>query len=92
MEMSWIQILVIAFGNIAWMLPVFFWVRSESRADARHFDQETKELRREMVDVMRGFQSSIDAMKEEGKIFREQWAFESRDFHGRLCTIEERRK
>ncbi len=73
MEMNWLQVIVIAFGNIAWMLPVFFWLRSESRADARHFDQETKEIRREMIDVMRSIQE------------------EMKDFHGRLCAIEERR-
>ena len=59
---------------------MFYWNRTEARADSRHFNQETKELRREMIDVMRGFQSSIDAIKEESK-----------DFHGRLCSIEERR-
>jgi len=74
MEMSWIQILVIAFGNMAWMFPVFIWVRSEARADARHFDQETKELRRDVVDILRAIQN------------------EMKDFHGRLCAIEERRK
>lgn len=75
--MTWLQVLVITFGNIAWMLPLFCWLRSESRADARHFDQETKEIRREMIDIMRGFQSSIDAIQQEIK-----------DFHGRLCKIE----
>ena len=72
--MDWLQVCVLAFGNIAWMLPVFLWARSESRADARHFDQETKEIRREMVDIMRSIQE------------------EMKDFHGRLCAIEERRK
>ena len=91
MEMSWLQILILAFGNLAWMLPVFFWIRAESRADARHFDQETKELRREMIDIMRGMEGSVSAIREECKVFREQWAAESKDFHGRLCAIEERR-
>ena len=74
--MEWTQfiILIVAMGGM------FFWNRTEARADSRHFDIETKELRREMIDVMRGFQSSIDAIKEEQK-----------DFHGRLCAIEERR-
>jgi hypothetical protein len=85
MEMSWVQILVIAFANLAWMLPVFFWVRAEARTDARHFDNETKQLRREMIDIMRSIQ-------EDGRNFREQWACESKDFHGRLCAIDERRK
>lgn len=73
MELSWIQVLVITFGNLAWMLPLFFWTRSEARADARHFDQETKEIRRDLIDCMRAIQE------------------EMKDFHGRLCSIEERR-
>lgn len=72
MEMSWLQVLVIAFGNLAWTLPLFLWCRSEARSDARHFDQENRELRRELIDCMR----SID--------------LEIKDFHGRLCAIEER--
>lgn len=82
--MSWIQILVIAFGNVAWMLPVFFWVRSESRADARHFENETKELRRELIDVMR----SIDA---EMRDFHGRLERQDAEFRMRLCAIEERR-
>jgi Flp pilus assembly protein TadB len=72
--MDWLQVLVIIFGNAAWVLPVFFWVRSEARADARKSDQDNKELRRDLVEVMR----SIDK--------------EMKDFHGRLCDIEARRK
>jgi hypothetical protein len=85
--MEWVQfiILIVAMGGM------FFWNRTEARADARHFDQETKELRREMIDVMRGFQTSVDAIKEDGRMFREQWAAESKDFHGRLCSIAERK-
>jgi len=72
--MTWVQILVIGFGNLAWMLPLFLWVRSEARSDARQFNQENRELRRELIDCMR----SIDQ--------------EIKDFHGRLCSIEEKRK
>lgn len=72
--MEWSHVLGIILGNAAWTLPLFFWNRAEARADARKSDQENKELRREMIDIMR----SIDA--------------EMKDFHGRLCAIEERRK
>lgn len=67
--MEWTQfiILVLAMGGM------FFWNRTEARADSRHFDQETKELRREMIDIIRSMEQ------------------ESKDFHGRLCSIEERR-
>lgn len=56
------------------MLTLFLWNRGESNTDRRHFATEVKELRRELIDVMRGIS---DEMK---------------DFHGRLCAIEERRK
>ena len=60
--MEWTHVLGIILGNAAWMMPLFFWNRSESRADARHYDAETKHLRRELIDVVR-------AMQEESKDF-----------------------
>ena len=50
------------------MLGLFFWNRSESRADIRHMDlklESTRELVRAIHDEMK-------------------------DFHARLCTLEER--
>lgn len=73
MEMSWIQVLVIAFGNLAWVLPMFLWLRSEANAD-----------RRDIVNL-------IIEMKNESSRFREDMAKETKEFHGRLCAIEERR-
>lgn len=43
--MDWLQVIVIVFGNAAWILPVFFWVRSESRADIRHMDNKLDAIR-----------------------------------------------
>ena len=60
--MDWTHVLGIILGNAAWMMPLFLWNRSESRADARHYDAETKQLRRELIDVVR-------AMQEESKDF-----------------------
>jgi uncharacterized membrane protein len=61
--MDWLQVLVIVFGNAAWVLPVFFWVRSESNADRRDIVNLIVEIKNEM-----------------------------RDFHGRMCAIEENKK
>lgn len=72
--MEWYHIFGIVLGNLTWILPIFFWVRAESRADWRKADEENKVLRRDMIDIMR----SIDQ--------------EMKDFHGRLCSIEENRK
>jgi len=74
-----------ATGIIAVIVMLMLWLRGEANSDRRHFDEENKTLRREMIDIMR-------SIEEDGKIFREQWAAESKDFHGRLCAIEERRK
>jgi hypothetical protein len=43
--MDWIQVIVMVFGNAAWILPMFFWVRSESRADIRHMDTKLDAIR-----------------------------------------------
>lgn len=68
--MEWTQfgILIITIGGL------FFWNRTESRADSRHYDQESKQIRRDLVDAIRAIEA------------------ESKDFHGRLCAIEERRR
>lgn len=61
--MDWAQVLTIVGSN----LILFFWVRTESRADHRALESWTKEM--------------LDAIQKEMK-----------DFHGRLCAIEERNK
>ncbi|NBV40339.1 hypothetical protein EBR77_00680 [bacterium] len=60
---------------------LFIWNRTESRADARHMDAK--------IDAIRELTHSI---REEGRIFRQQWMEESKDFHNRLCEIERNRK
>ena len=79
--MDWLQVLVIIFGNAAWVMPVFFWVRSESRADIRHQQAQ--------IDCIRTLAYEI---REEGRLFRQQWLDEARDFHNRLCEIERNRR
>ena len=57
-------------ANAAIIIPLFLWVRAESRADYRHTDaklESTRELVRAIHDEMK-------------------------DFHNRLCAIEERNK
>jgi hypothetical protein len=39
----------------------------------------------------RRFEEKMDKYDKELKEFRERWAEESKDFHGRLIAIEERR-
>lgn len=59
--MDWVQALAIIVANIAVLIPLFLWLRSEGNADRRE---------------LRGI---LDEIKTELK-----------DFHGRMCTLEER--
>lgn len=65
MEMSWIQVLVLAFGNLAWMLPIFFWLRSESRADYRATLAMIDSIQKEMKD----FHGRLERQDAEFKSF-----------------------
>ena len=64
--MEWTQFALFFSG----MAGLFFWGRSESRADNR-----------QMLSMMQGINAQISAIQAEVK-----------DFHGRLCAIEERNK
>lgn len=64
--MDWLQFTIFV-GSI---IGLFFWNRSESRADIRHMDaklEATRELVRAIYDDVR-------------------------DFHARMCVLEERNK
>ena len=54
---------VVFLGNLMIFIPLFFWARSETRADIRM-----------MLGVIEGIQKEI------------------KEFHGRLCQLEERSK
>lgn len=73
--MEWTQFIIFFLG----VFGLWIWNRTEGRADTLH-----------MENMMRANRDLIDAIREDGKIFREQWAAESKYFHGRLCSIEER--
>jgi hypothetical protein len=63
-----------AFTIIGAMIAMMLWVRGEANSDRRALDAEHKQLRRDMIDIMRAIE------------------LEMRDFHSRMCAIEERRK
>lgn len=75
--MDWTQVLTIVAFNIGLIL----WARSESRADYRHLEQKTLEMMAGIKSELQAIQQQVNAIQQEIK-----------DFHGRLCAIEERRK
>lgn len=60
---------------------LFIWNRTENRTDVRHMDaklESTREL--------------VRAIHDESKDFHLAMMQETKDFHGRLCSIEERHR
>jgi hypothetical protein len=75
--MDWTQVLTILGGNMA----LFMWATRQSRTDFLHLDRKLEENRKETQQIVKESNSILKAIQEE-----------VRDFHGRLCAIEERRK
>lgn len=73
MDASTITILGVVIGNSAMIIPLFLWVRMESRADIRHIDNK------------------IDLYRLETKTMIQAIQDEMKDFHNRLCKIENER-
>lgn len=63
-----LTILGVFIANAGMVIPLFLWVRAESRADARHTDQKlesTRELVRAIYEESRSFHERL--LKIEGK-------------------------
>lgn len=73
MDASTVTILGVVIGNSAMIIPLFLWVRMESRADIRHIDNK------------------IDLYRLETKTMIQAIQDEMKDFHNRLCKIENER-
>ena len=55
-------VLTLILGNAAVIIPLFLWVRSESRADMRHTDsklESTRELVRAIHDEVKDFHNRL---------------------------------
>ena len=77
----WAPVLALIFANFALIIPLFLWNRAESRADIRHTEaklESTREL--------------VRAIHDDNKEIRLAMLQETKDFHARLCAIEERNK
>lgn len=64
---------------------LILWMRSESRADWRQMDSNLCSLRQET-------NANLHALRQETNAILHAIQEEVRDFHGRLCAIEERKK
>ena len=97
--MNWQEVLAIVgaifVANMGVIIPMFLWLRSEGNSDRRQMQQEGADYRKEILQLIRNIQEEAEIfrkeMRQETEIFRQTMAQESKDFHGRLCAIEERR-
>lgn len=78
MENMWIHTLTIIGANFALILTMFLWVRSEANADRRDIANKLSEEKAETNRLMFELTNTMIA--------------ESKNFHGRMCAIEERNK
>jgi hypothetical protein len=62
-------------------IPLFLWNRSEARQDIKHMDSTLKSFRAENYLLIKAIDNHVMAIHQEIK-----------DFHERLCAIEERNR
>ena len=103
MNETWMQVISLFLANAGLIL----WFRSESRADWRQMDAKLdlnvtairkdleayREETRTIANTIRAETKIVtDSIRAETKIVTDSIQAEMKDFHGRLCTIEERNR
>jgi hypothetical protein len=78
--MDWMQFIIF----VGSFVGLFFWNRSESRADIRHMDGKIEAHRTETNTILR-------AIQDEMKDFHGRLEKQDMEFRMRLIAIEERR-
>lgn len=84
MQTSEITTLVAVLGStftiLAVMISLFLWLRSEANNDRRDTHNIQREDRKDLLQISRNLETTMMAIQSEIK-----------DFHNRLCIIEEKR-
>lgn len=80
---QFVALIGINLASISTVLSLLIFFRSESRNDYRHLDTKIDLIRKESKE-------NIEAMRIESQAFLKSIQDEMKDFHGRLCAIEER--
>lgn len=74
--MDWAQAITILAGNAG----LFLWATRQSRTDFLHLDRKLEENRKETTQIIKESGQVLKAIQDEIK-----------DFHNRLCSIEEKK-
>ena len=82
--MDWTQVLALMgavfIANMGVIIPMFLWVRSEANADRKEFNAIQREDRKDLLQISKNLETALQGIQQE-----------MRDFHNRLCSIEERK-
>lgn len=68
------------FTILAVMISLFLWLRTEANADRRHIQDVQREDRKDLLQISRSLEITMQAIQQEMK-----------DFHNRLCSIQEKK-
>ena len=75
--MDWTQFILFFIG----VFGLFIWNRAESRTDVRHMDNKLESNRNLSIQIHQENRQILEAIREDIK-----------EFHGRLCALEEKNK
>lgn len=76
--MNWVEVFTTIISNVGFIIGLFLWNRSQTRSDHLHLQTQSR------TDFLH-LQSQTDTLLNAIHL-------EMKDFHGRLCAIEERKK
>ena len=82
--MEWTQFAIM----LVTFIGLFIWNRTEARADMRNVDSKLESNRNLTIEIYKESQNFRSEAKEMIAAIHQ----EIKDFHGRLCAIEERNK
>jgi hypothetical protein len=75
-----VAVLAGTFAILAAMISLFLWLRAEANADRRGFHEVQREDRKDLLQITRNLEIILLGIQQEMK-----------DFHNRLCIIEEKK-
>lgn len=86
--MDWAQFAIMFITFVG----LFIWNRTEARADIRHMDAKLESNRNLSIQIHQENHDVITAIRKENQDVITAIREDIKDFHGRLCAIEERKK
>jgi uncharacterized membrane-anchored protein YhcB (DUF1043 family) len=87
-----VTIIAIAFANIGTVLGLFTWATNRSEENRKELQSSIEDNRKEAQSTMEAYRSTMESHRKETHALLLAIQEEMKDFHGRLCAIEERRK